>query len=190
MKRLYLFLLVFLPLVHVVGQDTTKIKNHTEWYAGIHFAGNTGLLSFNSGLSLLNDRLFFGAGYGYLPKSINGVEVHSILFKTSFCFSRGLLYRKADWYIGCNTIYGITDNTFLKLPAYYPDGYYVQNAIHWAPFVGLKLPFNFYKPSWAKGSNLHVELGTLDSYVWYKIKNKHVEFWDICNLSAGLSFDF
>lgn len=131
-----------------------------------------------------------GVGYGYLPEVINGTEVHTLFIKTSFNFRKGLVYQKARWYIGFTTFYGITDNTFIKLPARYPEKYYAPTAIHVSPYLGLSLPLSFYKPLWAQKTSLKIELGTVDNYLWYHIINRKISFWDICNLSYGVYFDF
>lgn len=198
MKRSITQLLFLFFTCSIQAQEKDSLKNiddniktsHTIWYAGIHFAGNTGLSSINAGPSLFNDHLDLRLGYGYLPKFINDAEVHCIHFKTTYYFSRGIFYKKAKWYIGCNTIYAFASNTFVKLPTYYPDDYYTQTALHWAPYIGVRVPFIFYKPGWAENSYLHLEVGTLDNYVWYKMNNNEIKIWDIYNVSAGLSFGF
>ena len=178
--------------VSLAGQDqySDSLKNpKAAYYGGVHFAGNTGLLSISFGKKFFNDRLVLGAGYGYLPESINGVEVHSILLKTSYNFSKGILYKKAKWYAGFSTIYGIASNTFIKLPGYYPKEYYAPTAIHFAPFIGVRVPFFIYKPIWASKVCFHAELGTVDSYLWYSIINKEIKLWDIVNFSMGIYYD-
>lgn len=186
-----LFLLLIPFISSTAGEtDTLKLKKNTTWYAGIHFAGNAGLFSGNFGKTFFNDHLDVRLGYGYLPQSVNDVEVHTLLLKTSYYFSRDLIFRKAKWYLGVNTLYGFASNTFVKLPSHYPDDYYSQNAVHFAPYLGIRAPFIIYKPPWADNSFVHLELGTLDMYTWYMIKNKEINFWDICNLSFGLSLGF
>ncbi len=189
MKTTVSILMILLCLSPLEAHDTIKVRKQS-YYAGVHFAGNTGLFSVHAGCKFFNKRLLVGAGYGYLPESVNGAEVHSILIKTSYSFSKGMVYKRAKWYAGFNTIYGITDNTFLKLPSRYPDKYYAPNAIHFSPYLGLSMPLSFYKPMWAKKANFNIELGTLDSYLWYHILNSKIGFWDVCNLSYGIYYDF
>lgn len=180
-----IFLVIMLSATQADDSTTVKKRSH---YGGIHFAGNTGLLSVNAGWKF--SRFQVGAGYGYLPEIINGAEVHSIIIKTSYNFSKGIFNKNARWYTGFNTIYGITHNTFVKLPSHYPEKYYAPNAIHFSPFIGLSLPLSFYKPVWADKVTFNIELGALDSYLWYHILNKELSFWDICNLSYGIYYHF
>jgi hypothetical protein len=191
MKHFVITLLLAAFMLHVQGQniDSVNTQKNTNWYAGVHFAGNTGFVSCHFGYSFLNNKLNIAAGYGYLPKAVNGVEVHNILLKTSYNFSRDILIKKAYWYIGVNTIFSFADNTYYRYPSFYPKDYYSQNAIHFAPHLGLKVPFFIYKPVWAKDAYFHTELGTLDNYLWYSITNKSIRIWDIWNISFGVSFD-
>lgn len=167
--------------------DSLKTRNYTNWYVGVHYAGNIGFISGQAGYHLSN-RFSIAAGYGYLPEAVNGTEAHHLFIKSNFYFSNGCFYKEARWYIGANAIYAISGNTFFNFPSYYPDGYYPQNAIHFAPYLGIRLPFNFYKPIWAESSFFHMEMGTLDSYIWYCYENKQIHIWDICNLSFGFTY--
>jgi hypothetical protein len=188
-QLLYILVIIAFFQFRTVNGQESPIKSKRAYYGGIHFAGNMGLLSANFGKKFFNEKLVLGAGYGYLPQSVNGVEVHSIILKTSFNFSKGLLFKDARWYGGFSTIYGITNNTYVKYPSHYPADYYATNAIHFSPYIGLRMPFFIYKPSWATKMFIHTELGILDSYLWYSMINKQVKLWDICNLSVGIYYD-
>jgi hypothetical protein len=170
--------------------DTALCRNRTKKYTEIQYAGNAGLFSVHGGISLFQNHLNFSLGYGYLPKAINGVEVHSVILKTKYQFNKGVFLKKANWYTGFSAICGFTSNTFICLPSYYPKKYYASNAMHVAPFIGCRYPFPFYKPIWAKTAHTFIELATLDTYFWYRLNNNHLQFWDICNLSVGLCFNF
>lgn len=185
----YIFFILIAFQPGLVNSQETPVKTKPAFYGGIHFAGNMGLLSANFGKKFFNEKLVLGAGYGYLPQSINGVEVHSIILKTSFNFSKGLFIKDTKWYAGFSTIYGITKNTYVKYPSHYPSDYYATNAIHFSPYIGLRMPFFIYKPTWANKMYLHTELGFLDSYLWYSLINKQVKFWEIYNLSIGIYYD-
>lgn len=176
---------IFFSLSGNAQDSIPRLRNH--FYGGVHLAGNSGLASIILGPKFFNDRLLIGVGYGYLPESINGVEVHSVVLKTSYNFSRGLIYKKAKWYLGVSTIYGITSNTFIKLPSYYPEEYYAQNAIHFSPYLGVSVPF-LNQGLGASKFRLHAELGIVDTYLWYSLSNKQIHFWDVCNVSAGLYY--
>lgn len=184
-----IFSILFANSLNGQNKDTLHSHQNKPYYGGIHFAGNTGFLSLSFGKKLVHERLVLAAGYGYLPELINGAEVHTIFVRTTFHFSKGLLIKKVNWYGGFLATYGITENTFFKLPNHYPEEYYAPNAVHFSPYIGLRAPFSFYKPLWAKKVYFHTELGVVDTYLWYSFINKHVQFWDICNLSFGLYYD-
>lgn len=191
MRQLLLGLIFSIVLVNTLhGQVGDSLSQKVKpFYGGAHFAGNTGFLSLSFGKKFARERLVFAAGYGYLPESVNGVEVHSIFVRSTVHFAKGLIIKKVNWYTGFLCTYGITDNTFIKLPSHYPDDYYAPNAIHFSPYLGLRMPFYFYKPLWAKKVFFHTELGVVDTYLWYSLINRHVQFWDICNISFGVYYD-
>lgn len=192
MKHFYIIILLIVASVLPVNSqyhDSIRYKVVKPYYAGVHFAGNTGLASLNFGRKFLNDRLTLGLGYGYLHKNVNGTEVHTIFLKTSYFFSKGLLIKKVNWYFGLTSLYGITNNTFVRLPSQYPDDYYRPTALHVAPYLGIRIPFLFYKPTWAKNVFFQTEISALDSYLWYSIINEHIKFWDIYNVSFGIYYD-
>lgn len=191
MRTFILPLTLLFPVYSLFGSSIDSLENNKKsYYIGGHFAGNTGMFSVNGGQKFFKNRWAVGAGYGYLPQSVNGVRVHTVYIKNSYYFTKGIFYKKASWYTGFNTIYGITENTFVKLPSWYPEKYYAPNAIHFTPYLGVRVPFSFYQPGWANKVYFHAELGTVDSYLWYAIINKEVGFWDICNVSYGIYYDF
>lgn len=192
MKRFLIFTL--LSVVFVLPSksqyhDSIRSRIVKPYYGGAHFAGNTGLISLSFGRKFSNDRLTLGIGYGYLPENVNGTEVHTLFLKTTYFFSKGLLIKKVNWYLGLTSLYALTNNTFVRLPSQYPDDYYRPTALHLAPYLGVRIPFLFYKPVWAKNVFFQTEIGVLDSYLWYSIINKHIQFWDIYNVSFGIYYD-
>ena len=53
-------------------------------YINFQYAGNLGLGSFGVGYISKNEKQNYGFGYGYLPSSVNDVEVHTISAKYAF----------------------------------------------------------------------------------------------------------
>jgi hypothetical protein len=84
--------------------------------------------------------------------------------------------------VGTNLLYSITDNTYLKFPGYYPSDYYFANAVHFAPFLGLKIGS---RKNISKFS--YVELGTVDYYLINHIKYRRSEFTDCLNVCMGIT---
>ena len=154
-------------------------------YLNFQYAGNLGLGSVGIGYISKNEKHNFGLSYGYLPSSVNSVEVHTVSAKGAFNFRKHKLSEKAflNGYVGTNLLYSITDNTYLKFPGYFPSDYYFANAVHFAPFLGIKIGS---RKSITKFS--YIELGTLDYYLFNRIKYRRSKFSDNLNLCMGLTF--
>lgn len=154
-------------------------------YLNFQYAGNLGLGSVGIGYNSKNEKHNFGLSYGYLPSAVNSVEVHTVSAKGAFNFRKHKLYEKAflNGYLGTNLLYSITNNTYLKFPGHFPSDYYFANAVHFAPFLGVKMGS---RKNISKFS--YVELGTLDYYLFNRIKYRRSKFSDSLNLCMGLTF--
>ncbi len=74
------------------------------------------------------------------------------------------------------------------MPGYYPDNYYNTNALHFAPFVSFNLNFNNENVNILKNKTIYFDIGTLDTYIWYYLKTKAMNFTEILNLAIGVNF--
>ncbi|NJK97790.1 MAG: hypothetical protein HC905_25335 [Bacteroidales bacterium] len=189
---------IFISLVLLIlcyhfsmAQSLNDSIKSRPYYANLQFAGNVGLASIGLGTSFKNEKIYLGLIYGYLPKSLNDAAVHTIALKTYFrIFSRQLfskLYTSANF--GTNINYGITKNTYLKYPNYFPDGYYYTNAIHIAPFLGRK--YELVCKSQQLGISrlgLYFEIGTMDKYLANLFTSRQISVFDVFNLSTGITF--
>jgi len=183
-----LLLLVFVSAnIFASGNKDTKLtkKVFAPDYLNFQYAGNLGLGSVGIGYISKNEKHNFGLSYGYLPSSVNSVEVHTVSAKGAFNFRKHKLSEKAflNGYMGTNLLYSITDNTYLKFPGHFPSDYYFANAMHFAPFLGIKIGS---RKTITKFS--YIELGTLDYYLFNRIKYRRSKFSDSLNLCMGLTF--
>lgn len=153
-------------------------------YINLQYAGNIGLGSVGLGYISNNEKHHLGFNYGYLPPFVNNVKVHTFTLKGAFQFKKHKLSEKASLnaYLGTHLLYSATSNTFVKWPSYYPDDYYFTNAIHLAPFLGVKI--NARKTI---NRFSYVEIGTLDYYLLKRIKYNRNRFSDCINLCMGFS---
>ena len=152
----------------------------------VQYAGNMGLVSVGAGKSYLYNKLNIYTIYGFLPKEINGASVHTLALKAAYTIAVAELSDNLliDCYTGIAALYGITRNTYVRYPDYFPDGYYGTNALHATFFLGARFKLDLNHPRY-KTISLFTELGTLDYYLWYAIKNKYIKLYDIWNLSFG-----
>lgn len=186
-KQFILFLLILLSLTGFSsGITDNKIiaRITTPDYISFQYAGNLGLASVGLGYLTNDHKLNFSVSYGYLPSSINSAEIHTASAKGLFNFRKHRIAKSAfiNGYAGTNLIRSFTNNTYMKFPGHYPSGYYVPNAVHFAPFFGAKLGSrkNINKFS-------YIELGTLDYYLINSIKHKEFKFRDNWNLCMGIT---
>lgn len=194
MKNIHISSLIFLILslssFSVSGKNERKILDRiiSPDYINLQYAGNLGLGSIGSGYISKNDRHNYGFSYGYLPESVNGVEVHTFSAKGAFNFKKLHLSKKTalNGYFGTNLLYAVTDNTYMKFPGYYPSDYYFANAVHFAPFIGLKVG----SMTGSRGSlskHTYIELGTVDYYLFQNVKDRRLKFRDCMNICMGIA---
>jgi hypothetical protein len=183
-------LLITLPLSEVTGSEADTIKStFKHLYIKAQYAGNLGLVSAGIGREFSN--IFsLDLSYGYLPKFINGARVHTFSAKTSFLIKKfSLSPIQPTFHLGASINYAITQNTFLRYPAYYPEGYYLPNALHLCPFirVGADIP---RKDKKFDKLSVYSEIGTIEYEIYNAIRDKGVKFYDIWNICVGMSFHF
>jgi len=185
--------LLFLGLINTAIASEKKIdseKKQKSFYGKTQFAGNIGLISIGAGCFFSNDKFSVDINYGYLPKWVNGVRVSTLALKGAFHFWRKSMGKiRLNGFTGLSLNYGITRNTFVILPEYYPDGYYLPIAIHFAPFIGTVLTNN-NSESRFRGVGLYTELATVDYMICYALKNRSITLLEIWNLCFGLIFPF
>lgn len=155
----------------------------------LQYAGNYGLFSVGIGKSYKSNKINVHLLYGYLPKSIGEVTVHTFALKSSFNFIDVKISPKnsLNYYTGIAVLYGITRNTYIRYPDYFPDGYYLTNAIHASLYLGMQLHLELLNLK-VKAISFLTELGTLDHQLWAALSTRYVTFKDIWNVSLGIAF--
>lgn len=172
--------------------EDNRIKR--KWYlprdAKIQYAGNIGFMSLGVSYYLAKDwyrlSLMYGMAYGHSEaKTLNTVALKNTFLIKKFHFKDFIIAPTAGFSINI----GSTHNTYRKLPEHFPDDYYFQNKIHFAPFFGAliyhPLPFKT-----VKGMDFYFEMGTMDNYLLEAIRTDYVKYSEIWNLALGLSFYF
>jgi hypothetical protein len=190
MKTTIVSIAALLLLIQLnVDAGGSKHKKSTERtflpnYINLQYAGNLGLGSIGAGYISANEKHQLGINYGYLPSSVNSVKVHTFSLKGALNFRKHKLSEKisANAYLGTHLLYSATKNTYVKFPSYFPPDYYYSNAIHLAPFLGVKISS---RTSITRFS--YFEVGTLDNYLINRIKYHRNQFVDCINLCMGIS---
>ncbi len=189
--NIILSMLLLFQALSGFGQEQ-KTSEFIPKYAKIQFAGNIGFLSGGLGFHFFDGLLYSEVLYGHVPKKISKADkIRTISLKNTFPL---LWYKKGNTSI--SPIAGFTislesgNSTFIQLPDIYPKGYYSPNGIYSTLYVGGMIHRDFSKSKFPKGMDFYMELGTVDSYFWYKVNEKNVAWKDILSSSIGINFYF
>lgn len=171
-------------------QDSLKRKWYVPRAAKIQHAGNIGFMSIGATYYLVDDWYQLSIMYGMAEYPGKERTLNTLAFKNTFLIKK---FHYKDFTIspiaGLSINFGSTHNTYRKLPDYFPDKYYFQNKIHFAPFVGAMiyhpLPFKTIK-----GIDFYSEIATMDNYLLEAIRTDYVKYSDIWNISLGLTLYF
>ncbi len=167
--------------------------NDRAWYIPgqykLQYAGSIGFMSLGFGYEVTptyQPALFVG----YLSKDFGGSEnrVLSVSLKNTFYFTKEPLFKYFNPYGGLSINWGNTNNTFRSLPDYYPDEYYFQNKVHFAPFVGGELYFNLKQSAVFKGAGVYAEFSAFDAYLLEAIRTRYVKPHMALSLAIGVTF--
>ncbi len=183
-----LILVLLNTTLYAQPSDSVSIRKN-PFHLQLQYAGNMGLGSIGIGKSFFNNNLTLTAIYGYLPKKISTVTVHTLALKTCVYMVRfsPVTNFNIGLYTGLNVMYGITENTFVKLPSHYPKAYYPPTALHASFFLGLNHNLSINKWKWTNLFSVFTEIGTMEYQIYNALRNKNVHFADIVNISAGIS---
>jgi len=175
-------------------KDTENDSAKRKWYlprdTKIQYAGNIGFMSVGATYYLAKDWYRVSLMYGMASGRHEVETLNTVALKNTFLIKK---FKIKDFTIaptaGLSINVGSTHNTYRKLPEHFPDDYYFQNKIHFAPFFGAivyhPLPFKTIT-----GMDFYFEMGTMDNYLLEAIRTDYVKYTDIWNLALGLSFYF
>lgn len=189
-KLFSITLCLFLLNSEVFGQKLKKVIPH---HVKTQFAGGIGFLSIGAGYENKIESLEGDIYYGYLPKNIGGVSIHSATAKLTW-----LPFKTIDlnWLqynflsTGILANYKFGEQYFLFDPDYYPYSYYGHpTALHIGFFIGgqLKKPVADRN---IKQIALYYELGTTDRELISLLTNKSLKANEILNLALGVKTSF
>jgi hypothetical protein len=178
------------------SQDPNLVKDKAWYipdYVKMQFAGNIGVVSVGAGYQLFDKVLYSELLYGYVPESVSkAAKIHLITIKNTFPIFRKEIGNNLTIMpiAGFTTTIDIGTTTFTTLPSKYPDDYYIPTAFHFTLFGGVMIHKDFINPKIINGVDFYVEMGTVETYLWYGITSKEVGLSDIFSTSFGLNFYF
>ncbi len=174
----------------VIKKDTVTYRH--RWFIPgqykLQYAGSIGFMSIGFGFAIsptYQPALFIG----YLSENFGGSKnsVVSISLKNSFYFTKEPVFKYFKPYGGLSINWGNTNNTFNRLPDYYPKEYYFQNKIHFAPFLGGELRFDINQ-RYFHGFGVYTEFSAFDAYLLEAIRTKYVKPHMALSMAVGVTF--
>lgn len=153
----------------------------------LQFAGSSGLFTAGAGYKIIHQKVDFSLMYGYVPPSLGGKSIHTLALKNSIIIDRTIISRHLSIYplLGFSTHLDLSGIGKFKFGNRYPDGYYAPNAIHWRLFWGGRVAWDHTAHSCISTSSLAIEIGTMETYLWYGIKSKEIPFYKIWNIALA-----
>lgn len=185
---LLLFLLVITEKISAQKKGfSIKPPDHLK----IQYAGGMGFISIGGGYSTKKQKLEADVYYGYLPKSIGGVSIHSISGKVTWIPIRPVSIKKYQvepLMTGLVVNYSFGKQYFSFDPPYYPYRYYsFPTAIHSALFLGSRIGFNLPTNTFVRRLSLYYEILSFDREFISLVSNpKSLQVTDIVTLSLGI----
>jgi len=173
----------------VINNDTITYRH--RWFLPdqykLQFAGSIGFMSVGFGYEIgqiYQPALFIGCVGPHWGGSFN--RIVTVSMKNTFRFTRQPVCNYFMPYGGLSINWGNTNNTFKTLPDYYPDKYYFQNMVHFAPFIGGEVKFKL-KGTYFKGMGVYSELSAFDAYLLEAIRTKYVKPHMALSLAVGVT---
>lgn len=178
-----------------IVEDSIKTSNTLErrWYLPhyipIQYAGNIGFLSTGIGYSSRKENYQLSLVYGYAPRSLAGVPVHTLTAKNIFSLHRFHLNKKETLipYGALGLSFEIGGRSFFQQPSNMPPSYYdFPKSVHIVASGGLKFRAITSRYKNLRGFEFFAETTTIDAYIWYKVRSDEVKLRHILSAAAGV----
>jgi len=181
------FLLIITGTVSAQKKSFKISPDHIK----VQTAGGIGIIAIGAGYSTNNQKLEADIYYGYLPKSIGGVRIHSVSAKFVWIPIKSVGGKKfilEPLTTGVVVNYSFGKQYFSFDPPNYPYRYYsFPTAIHSALFLGSRFGFNFPPNTFVRRLSFYYEILTYDREIISFISNtKSLQPDDIITLSLGI----
>ena len=172
---------------------------HRHWalphHAKLQFAGGIGFLAIGGGYSNRKGKLEGDLFYGYLPRSIGGVTIHTLTAKGSWWPLKPVRLSRYEWRplaTGLLVNYTFGKQYFAFSPRNYPFNYYkYPTAVHAGLHLGTGVRTRMKGKGVIKGWGLWAELVTYDvEIISYAANRRALGLTDVVGLGLGLQARF
>ena len=174
---------------YVIFDEEVKGKWYKPDFFKLQFAGNIGLASIGLGYEWWNEKAQSVLLYGFVPDHKGEAEIHTFTIKNTFRLYKFNLYDKFNLCptAGFSVSFEPGENSYMRVPDKYPDGYYSPNSFYACLNLGVKSKVDFKEERKFSGLGVFFEVNTLADYVYYNIKAQ--EDWDDDILSFALGMN-
>lgn len=191
-RRLWIIWLLLCESLLAEAQDSSRRRSLLPHHLKVQYAGGIGFVSVGVGYGSRNDKLEGDFYYGYVPKSVGGVYIHSVSSKLTWHMLKKV--ERKSWELrplsaGVLLSYTFGKQYFLFSPKNYPYSYYdFPTAMHAGVFVGGRVD--------RVGKNgrkvgLYYELGSNDREITSYLNNRSsIKLPEILNLALGVKTTF
>lgn len=194
-----IFAAILLSLATRAAEASTCSDRSDElgWYTPdfvkIQSGGYLGLATVGVGYGTTDDVFNAGVYYGWVPKALAGVEIHSFAYLLSIR-ARFCIHERWEWiaaYAGFGAVFTTGDGFFLESPDLYGPGYYQSTGRRRFLLIGSELLYATHaKPAWLSAHGAFAEVVALDKYLAAWWKNDRVSFVDTLSLALGYKVRF
>jgi hypothetical protein len=192
MKRKGLLIIILFAFLISSSQEKKKENRILPDHIKLQFAGGIGFFSLGIGYDNRNTKLEGDFIYGYVPKKIGGITIHTISSKITWfplkkIEIKSLAVKPLAFGLLVNYTFG--KQYFLFSPENYPYNYYDHpTALHFGGFMGGQISKALYDKR-LKQLAFYYELITYDvELLSYLGNRKSLNLKDIFNVALGIKF--
>ncbi len=199
-KCILLFFCFLFPFFgNIFAQENPEIiekEDKNKWYKPdyikVQYAGNIGFLSIGAGYEWWREIAQTDILYGYVPEYKGEATIHTFTIKNTFRLYQFNIKQKYNIspILGFSVSLEPGQNSYLRIPDKYPEGYYSTNSIYACLNIGVKSKFKFDEKRFFSSIEPFVEVNTLADYLFYNIIAQEDHSNIIYSLALGLNIFF
>jgi hypothetical protein len=162
-------------------------------YVKMQYAGFIGLSAIGFGEQFAKRRYEIELFYGYAPREVATIEVHSVTLKNNYIPHR-IKVEEYEFspYIGLGVMFMPKQRYDTNSRDDVPSNYYHITGIHALLYTGIAIKHeykNFHNHT--RAISAYIEIGTLDSYLFSYANNPNVlSLSEISSLGVGIAYHY
>jgi hypothetical protein len=181
------------------SQSFSKINSvmkEKKWYKPdyfkIQYAGNIGFMSLGLGYDWWREIAQSDLLYGYVPVNHGNATIHTFTIKNTFRLYEFKILNKYNLSptFGFSVSLEPGENSYMRIPNRYPEGYYTSNSFYACLNAGIKSHLVFKYERRFSAMDLYFEINTLADYAYYNIVAQEDRSNKIFSIALGVNMFF